>query len=612
MPATIHRVTSSNARLWLNPWTPTHHEIRLQGQQAIPAQQTLSGLQPPDELAKILGKELGAGQILLAGLPTRITDKTIAHALNPVMNHPSAVTPPRQNDHQPAAGIRHLVLILGDQLDEGSSAFDDFDPLQDVVWMAEVAEESTHVRSAKPRIAMFLAAMRHFAHSLRLRGWRLFYSQLTDPLNRGTLATELGRAIEMLRPKALIMTAPGDWRVLKALQEQARHCALPLELRDDRHFLITVREFALHAQGRKQLRLEYFYREMRKRTGLLMTGEGPVGGRWNFDAENRSAFDKRGPGSIPPPVRFEPDATTREVIAMVEQRFADHPGSLDSFAWPMTREQALASLEAFITHRLPQFGRYQDAMWQGEVWLHHSHLSSSLNLKLINPMEVSQAAEQAYRDGKAPLEAVEGFVRQVIGWREYVRGIYWMQMPDYLQRNALDAHQPLPRFYWTGDTPMACLRDAITQTLAHGYAHHIQRLMVTGLYALLLGVEPTEVHAWYLGVYVDAVEWVELPNTLGMSQFADGGLMASKPYAATGKYIQRMSNYCGGCRFRPERSTGDDACPFTTLYWDFLLRNEAQLRGNQRMALQVRNLDRLEESARNAIRAQAEALRREG
>ena len=507
------------------------------------------------------------------------------------------------------AGVRHLVLVLGDQLDLQSSALADFDPAQDVAWMAEVAEESTHVWSAKQRSALFLSAMRHFADGLRARGLPLDYTRLDDPDNRQSLAAELERAIARHRPGALVLTAPGDWRVLQALRAVAERHGLPLQLREDTHFFSTVREFAAHARGRKQLRLEYWYRELRRGHRILMDGDQPVGGRWNFDADNREAFGKQGPGPLPAPERFEPDATTREVIALVEARFGEHPGSLDDFGWPVTRAQALQSLDAFIARRLPLFGRYEDAMWAGEPWLYHSQLSAALNLKLLGPREVVAAAEAAYQRGDAPLAAVEGFIRQILGWREFVRGIYWLHMPGYLDRNALDAQAELPAWYWTGGTDMACLREVITQTLRHGYAHHIQRLMVTGLYALLLGVKPQAVHAWYLAVYVDAVEWVELPNTLGMSQFGDGGLMASKPYVASGKYIQRMSNHCAGCRFDPARSTGGNACPFTTLYWDFLMRHEALLRGNPRMAMQLKNLARLDAPAREAIHAQASAHR---
>ncbi len=510
-----------------------------------------------------------------------------------------------------AERLRHLVLVLGDQLDAEAAAFDGFDPAQDAVWMAEVAEESTHVWSSQPRTVLFLAAMRHFAAALRTAGRPLHYMALDDAANLGSLAAQLAADIARLRPQALVMTAPGDWRVLKALREVAAAAGLPLDVREDRHFFCTVREFAAHAKGRKQLRLEFFYREMRKRHGVLLTPAGePEGGEWNYDADNRKPFGAQGPGFVPPRAVFEPDAITREVIALVRDRFAGHPGRLDHFGWPVTRDQALQSMQRFIDERLAGFGDVQDAMWPGEPWLWHSHLAAAMNLKLLHPREVVAAAEAAYRAGRAPLAAVEGFIRQILGWREYVRGIYWTQMPGYLERNELGAHEPLPAWFWTGNTPMACLKDAIGQTLEHGYAHHIQRLMVTGLFTLLLGVDPKAVHAWYLAVYVDAVEWVELPNVLGMSQYADGGVMASKPYIATGQYIARMSPYCKGCRFDPTQRTGERACPYTTLYWDFLMRHEQRLAANPRMALQVKNLARLAAPEREAVAARAAAIRR--
>ena len=501
---------------------------------------------------------------------------------------------------------RHLVIVLGDQLNRDASAFDGFDPAQDMVWMAEVAAESTEPLSSKARTALFLSAMRHFEADLRSEGLRLDYTRLDE--EAPSLHDALAAAIQRHRPQALVMTAPGDWRVLQSLRAVAAAEGLPLDLRDDRHFYATVRDFAAHAQGRKQLRMEFFYREMRRRHRVLMDGDEPAGGAWNFDADNRGAFGKAGPQDVPARLHCAPDAITREVVKEVDTRFAHHPGDLANFAWPVTRGQALQALDRFIDQRLPQFGAFQDAMWTDQPWLWHAHLGSSLNLKLLNPREVVAAAEAAYRRGHAPLAAVEGFIRQILGWREYVRGIYWTQMPGYADRNALGAQVPLPAFYWTGETDMNCLRQAIGQTLQHGYAHHIQRLMVTGLYALLLGVDPKAVHGWYLAVYVDAVEWVELPNTLGMSQYADGGLMASKPYAATGQYIARMSNYCQGCRYRPALRTGDDACPFTTLYWDFLARHQDLLARNPRMALQVKNLARIAPDELAAIRTQAAAL----
>jgi deoxyribodipyrimidine photolyase-related protein len=508
------------------------------------------------------------------------------------------------------AELRSLVIVLGDQLDLQASAFDGFEASRDAVWMAEVSGESTQVWSSKPRTVMFLAAMRHFALALRDAGRPLHYRRLDADGNRGTLAAELQAAIKSLQPARLVMTTPGDWRVLQAIKAVAGSCGLPLDVREDRHFFVTTGEFAAHAQGRRSLRLEYFYREQRQRHDVLMKDGAPVDGRWNFDTENRAAFAANGPGAVPPRSAFPPDAMTREVMALVEARFGDHPGQLTDFAWPVTREQALQALRTFIAERLPLFGRYQDAMWPGEPWLYHAHLAAALNLKLLNPRELVAAAEAAYHAGRAALPSVEGFVRQVLGWREYVRGIYWTQMPGYLERNALDAREDLPAWYWTGDTDMACLRDAITQTLRYGYAHHIQRLMVTGLFALMFGVRPRDVHAWYLAVYVDAVEWVELPNTLGMSQYADGGVMASKPYIATGKYIQRMSPYCTGCRYDPALRSGERACPFTTLYWDFLLRHAPTLAKNPRMALQLKNLSRLDGAQKLAVAERAAAIRR--
>jgi deoxyribodipyrimidine photolyase-related protein len=513
--------------------------------------------------------------------------------------------------------LRNLVVVLGDQLDHESAAFDGFDPRVDRVWMCEARDESEATWSSLQRIAVFLAAMRHFAESLRARGWTVDYRTTDGSIDQALQADLIGST-----PTSVVWVEPGEWRLREALRAACSAAGVAVSERTDRHFLCSLSEFVRHAQGRKQLRLEYFYRELRTRHRVLMvdaeTGEPasattrklePAGGQWNFDEANREAFPATGPGAVPAPLRFDPDPLTRAVIDEVRARYSDHPGQLDEFGWPVQREQALGVLADFIDHRLPQFGRWQDAMWAGEPWLWHSHLSVALNLKLISPREVIAAAEAAWWSGRAPIAAVEGFVRQILGWREYVRGIYWLKMPDYLEMNALQASEPLPGWYWTGDTPMACVRNALGQTLRLGYAHHIQRLMVTGLYALLYGVDPKAVHRWYLAVYVDAIEWVELPNTLGMSQYADGGLMASKPYAATGKYIERMSNHCGHCPFRPDRRTGSQACPFTTLYWDFLLRHEARFAEHPRMALQVKNLKRIDESERAAIRERIAQLR---
>ena len=475
--------------------------------------------------------------------------------------------------------------------------------------MAEVAGEAKHVWASQPHIGLFLAGMRHFRDRLKADGLPVDYRQLEDPANQGTLGGELQRAVRAHRPKRAVVVQPGEWRVEQELRDAAKQVGLVLEIRPDRHFICTRREFEEHARGRKQLRTEYFYRTMRRRTNVLMDGDQPIGDQWNYDAQNRRSFGREGPGDVPRPASFQPDEVTRAVLVAVEEHFGEHPGSLAHFDWPVTPEQAQATLQDFIDHRLPSFGTFEDAMWTGEPYLFHSRLSAALNLKLLDPRAVIAAAEQAYRGGRAPLNAAEGFIRQILGWREYVRGIYWHAMPGYATLNGLRADASLPAFYWTGDTDMNCLRQCIRQTLDHGYAHHIQRLMVTGLFALLMGVAPQQVHRWYLSVYVDAVEWVEMPNTLGMSQFADGGLMASKPYCASGNYINRMSNYCVDCRYRPDQRLGEEACPFTTLYWDFLMRHEALLGRNRRMGLQLRNLRRLDADEKQAIRRRASSIR---
>jgi deoxyribodipyrimidine photolyase-related protein len=504
--------------------------------------------------------------------------------------------------------VRNLVLILGDQLDDASLALQQIDPKLDRVWMAEVTSEATHVWTHKARIAMFLAAMRHFRDELESRGLTVDYHTI-EAEGDSSFESVLLESVTKWKPEKILLVEPGEWRVRKLLENLAKSHGWSLEFLPDTHFYCSPDEFSRHAQGRKQLRLEYFYRELRRKHNVLMQGKDPVGGQWNYDSDNRGSFGKKGPGELPGYTSFSPDDITAEVLDEVERRFEEHPGSLENFDWPVTRSDALFALEDFIENRLENFGDYQDAMWTEEPYLYHSRLSAALNLKLLNPREVVQRAELAYTEGHAPLNAVEGFIRQILGWREYVRGIYWHFMPDYLEKNALHAEHPLPDFFWTGETEMHCLKQTIQQTLDHGYAHHIQRLMVTGLFTMMLGVHPKKVHEWYLAVYVDAIEWVELPNSLGMSQFADGGIMASKPYAATGKYIQRMSNYCQGCAYDPSKAVGEDACPFTTLYWDFLARHQELLSANPRMSLQVRNLGRKSPEEVQAIRDRAEALR---
>lgn len=515
-----------------------------------------------------------------------------------------------------ATSVRYLLLVLGDQLDPDSALLAEADRGQDLIWMAESVEEATHVWSHQARIAVFLSAMRHYRDARREDGWSVrYHGDDRDPLAASaTPVASLGQALRDdlagLSVQAVRVVLPGDHRVLEQLRAACRDAGVALDLLDDTHFFDTPTGFAEWANGRRQIRLEYYYRHLRRRFAVLMDGDQPAGGQWNYDQDNRQSFGRDGPGALPAPIAFAPDAITRGVLHAVVERHGSHPGELDAFDWPVTPAQARAALADFIDQRLAGFGPWQDALWAGEPWLYHSRLSVALNLKLLSPQEAVAAAVDAWRDGRAELASVEGFVRQILGWREYVRGIYWSDMPGYLAHNALNATEPLPAFFWTGETDMACLADTVSQTLRYGYAHHIQRLMITGLYALLHGVDPHAVHRWYLAVYVDAVEWVEAPNTIGMSQFADGGRMASKPYCASGRYIQRMSNYCASCRYRPEQRTGPKACPFTTLYWDFLIRHADALAGNPRMRMQLRNLQRLDAEQQAAIRAAADAHRR--
>ena len=499
--------------------------------------------------------------------------------------------------------VRNLVLVLGDQLSPGLSSLRAADRRRDRVLMVEVREEATNIRHHKKKIAFLFAAMRHFAAALRADGWTVDYVSLDADGNTGSFTGEVARAVARLGPARVIVTEPGEWRVRAAIGAWPDRLGLPVDVLDDDRFLCAHDEFADWAAGRRQLRMEFFYREMRRKSGLLMNGAEPEGGRWNFDAENRKPA--KTDLLMPRPLQIEPDAITSEVLALVEGRFADHFGDLTPFWFAVTARQAEAALDRFIETALPSFGDYQDAMLTGERFLYHSVLSLYINAGLLDPLAVCRRVEAAYRDGAAPLNAAEGFIRQIIGWREYVRGIYWLKMPDYVDRNFFAADRPLPEFYWTGETDMACLRAAITQTREDAYAHHIQRLMVTGNFAMLAGVDPREVHEWYLAVYADAYEWVELPNTLGMSQFADGGLLGSKPYAASGNYINKMSDYCRACRYDVKQKTGDDACPFNPLYWDFLARNAERLRGNPRLAQIYRTWDRMADDKQTAYRDSA-------
>lgn len=512
--------------------------------------------------------------------------------------------------------VRRLVVILGDQLAADSPALEAIDPCRDVVLMMEVVGESTHVPSHRQRTALFLAAMRHHALSLRARGLRVRYVTLDDPTGSGSIDGEVRRAAVSLGPERIVLVEPGEHRLHADACRWSSSLGIPVEILEDTHFLTTHAQFASWAKDRRDLIMEFFYREQRKRLDLLVEDGKPVGGEWNLDKLNRLPFGKAGPKPPPPPpLRFKPDAITTEVIRLVERVLLELPGSVEGFDWPVTREQAIAALDDFIENRLSLFGPYEDAMWTGEPFLYHSLLSAPLNLKLLSPRECIDAAVRAYEEGRAPLQSVEGFVRQLCGWREFIRGVYWLEGPSYQDRNWLRHTGSLPAFYWTGDTDMACMRHCVEQVLSRGFGHHIQRLMVTGNFALLAGVHPRSVSDWYLGMYVDGIDWVTLPNTLGMSQHADGTedrgpVVGTKPYVSSGQYISRMSNYCGGCRFDPKERSGDDACPFTVLFWDFLDRHRDRFGSNRRMGMMLRNLDRIAPRELAEVRVSAERIKK--
>lgn len=501
--------------------------------------------------------------------------------------------------------MKKLILILGDQLDIQNPLLKNLNVKTDQVVMIESAVEAQYVWSHKAKIALFLSAMRHFASELEALGIPLNYVKQSPQ----SIADTLREIIVRERATHIACLEPGEWRLKQEIANLSSELIIELEMREDPHFYCSHQEFKNWVADKKELRLEFFYRLMRKKHHILVDAQGnPEGGQWNFDRDNRKPFPKKGPGLISPPEFFEPDTITRDVIAFVEKTYPDHPGSLQHFQWPVTREQALIALDGFVRHRLPTFGIYEDAMWTDTPFAWHSLLSSALNLKLLNPREVIEAVLLAWKKFDLDLSTVEGFIRQILGWREFVRGMYYLDMPQMAADNFYDHHNALPNWYWTGDTQMNCMRQAIGQTLDYGYAHHIQRLMVTGNFALLAEILPQEVCDWYLAIYIDAIEWVELPNTAGMALFASGGRFTSKPYIASGAYIKRMSNYCAGCQYDPAIRFGENACPITNLYWNFLIKHRKQFESSPRTRLMTANLARIEMADQEAIVAHAKTI----
>lgn len=500
--------------------------------------------------------------------------------------------------------VKTLLPILGDQLSLQLASLKAADSKQSVVLMTECLDEATYVPHHQKKLVFVFSAMRHFAELLRKNGWTVDYIKLDTPDNPGSISKSIIQAIERHDCNNVVITEAAEWRLQQALQTTADQVAADVSMVEDDRFICSHQTFRDWAASRKQMRMENFYRDMRRQTNLLMDADQPVGDQWNFDADNRKPASGEIEFSLP--LKFKPDTITKACIKLVNNRFDKHIGHTDDFWFGVTTEQAESALKHFIETALPQFGDYQDAMLTDEKFLAHSVLAMYINIGLLNPLQVCQQIEAEYHQGHAPLNAVEGFIRQIIGWREYVRGIYWLKMPDYTELNFFDHQRDLPDFYWTADTDMACLKSSIQQTIDDAYAHHIQRLMITGNFAMLIGVNPKLVHEWYLMVYADAYEWVELPNTLGMSQFADGGLLGSKPYAAGGNYIKKMSDYCGNCKYKVNKKAGPDACPFNYLYWYFLDKHSDKLSANNRLAQPYSTWQRMGEARHEEVRKDAE------
>ena len=497
-----------------------------------------------------------------------------------------------------------LRLVLGDQLNPQHSWWREPHPDVVAVFM-EIRQETDYVRHHAQKVLAILAAMRDFASQLKAAGHRVRYVALDDPSNRQSLTENLQALITHYGAQAVQWQQPDEWRLDDQLQRWAQGAGVATQAVDSEHFL-TQRDTAGRLfQGRKQWLMEHFYRQLRRQHRVLMDEQGqPEGGQWNFDHDNRQAW----PGTPPEPEDRRPHHDHRALWTMVQAAGVQTLGQpqAEDVRWPLNRAEALAQLGHFVDQALPHFGAYQDALSSQGWRLFHSLLSFALNVKMLHPREVIDAAEQAWRQGRVPLASAEGFIRQILGWREYVRGVYWAHMPGYTEVNALGHERPLPAWFWTGQVQAACLRQAVGQSLDQAYAHHIQRLMVIGNFALLAGLNPQEVHRWYLGIYIDAFEWVEAPNTLGMSQFADGGRLATKPYVSSAAYLQRMGDHCKGCVYDAKAKTGPRACPFNALYWDFFARHEPHLRGNHRLAMVYRLWDKMPPQQQQALREQAQ------
>lgn len=504
-----------------------------------------------------------------------------------------------------------LRLVLGDQLNASHSWYQQVDP--GVLYLiAELRQETDYVKHHVQKLCAFFAAMEAFSLALSKAGHRVSHLTLDDTREYTDLADLLTHLCRHHQVTRFEYQRPDEYRLQQQLAQFSAGEDVSVSVCDSEHFLLPFDEIPDYFARGQHHRMETFYRKMRKRFVILMEDGEPTGGRWNFDAENRNKLKTADLKSIPEPLVFANPVD--RVLQRLDKHKVSYFGSCEQhLLWPVTRAQAKQLLTYFCTHCLPSFGRFQDAMTANSEhsWsLFHSRLSFALNAKLLHPMQVILAALDAYKKtgSQITIAQVEGFVRQILGWREYIRGVYWANMPEYAEQNSLAASRVLPEFFWTGDTRMRCMQQAISQSLRYAYAHHIQRLMITGNFCLLFGIEPAQVDAWYLGIYVDAIEWVEMPNTRGMSQFADGGIIATKPYAASGNYVNKMSDYCKDCHYDVKRKDSEDACPFNSLYWHFMQRHRARLNANPRIGMVYRNWDKLNGATREAILKRADAI----
>ena len=508
-----------------------------------------------------------------------------------------------------SAESRRTVWILADQLSVTNSSLLSARKGTDCLLFIASRQTFGKLPYHRHRLMLLLSAMRQYAAEREAEGWEVDYHRINDaPDMRSVLA----RHCAAWKPSEIHVTRPNNHDESLALDSLAGKLECPLRIVPDTQFLCSREDFAELAQGKKRLLMENFYREMRRRTGLLMESDGkPVGGDWNYDVENRATLrDWKKAGSPRPRALPRPkqDAITRKVSTDLEVCFPDAPGKAVDFALPVTREDSLKWMEHFVEERLPLFGTWQDLMIEGEPDMFHSIISPMLNIGLLDPLECAKVAESAFRKGKAPLHAVEGFIRQIIGWREFVNGVYWLKMPEYAGVNGLEAERPLPSFFYDGKTDMNCLRQTVGEVLKGGFNHHIQRLMILGNFLLLAGVRPGEALRWFNEMYIDAHDWVMAANLLGMALHADGGFMATKPYAAGGSYINKMSNYCGGCPHSPDIKTGPGACPFNLLYWNFYETHHGRFANNPRTAMMVRSWMKRPEEERAAIVTQSKAF----